>query len=65
MQQTSTNPTTLRDRTPRLLEPASCACCDAGTSEVILGDDPDGFVLCREFLSRLDTILSRGGQLAS
>ena len=65
MPQTTTKPTTLRDRAPGLLEPAACAFCDAATSEVVLGNDPDGFVLCRECLSRLDTILSRGRQLAT
>ena len=65
MPQTTTNPTTLRDRAPGLLETAACASCDAGTREVVLGNDPDGFVLCRECLSRLDTILSRGRQLAT
>ena len=65
MLQTTTNPATLRDRAPCLLEPAACASCDAGTSEVVIGNDPDGFVLCRECLSRLDTILSRGRQIAS
>jgi hypothetical protein len=65
MLQTTTKPTTLRDSAPCLLEPAACASCDAGTCEVVFGNDPDGFVLCRECLSRLDTILSRGRQLAS
>lgn len=65
MQQATTNPTTLRDHAPCLLEPAACASCDAGTSEVVLGNDPDGYVLCRECLSRLDTILSEGRQLAT
>lgn len=65
MPQTTTNPTALRDRAPGLREPPACASCDAGTSEVVLGNDPDGFVLCRECLSRLDTILSRGRQLAT
>jgi len=65
MLQTTTNPTTLRDRAPSFLEPAACASCDAGTSEVVFGNDPDGFVLCRECLSRLDTILSRGRKLAT
>ena len=65
MPQTTTNPTTRRGRAPGLLEPAACVSCDAGTSEVVLGNDPDGFVLCRECLSRLGTILSRGRQLAT
>ena len=65
MPQTTTNPATLRDRAPGLLEPAACASCDAATSEVALGNDPDGFVLCRGCLSRLNTILSRGRQLAA
>lgn len=65
MLQTTTDPTTPRDRAPCLLEPAACASCDAGTSEEAFGNDPDGFVLCRECLSRLDTILSRGRELAT
>ena len=65
MRQTTTNPTTLPDRAPGLLEPAACASCDAATSEVVLGNGPDGFVLCRECLSRLNTILSRGRRLAT
>jgi hypothetical protein len=65
MLQTTTNPTTQRDRAPQPLHPAVCDSCDAGTSEVVIGNDPDGFVLCRECLSRLDTILSRGRQLAT
>ena len=60
MSQTMTNPTTPRDRAPGSLEPAACASCNAGMSEVVVANDPNVFVLCPECLSRLDTILSRG-----
>jgi hypothetical protein len=65
MLQATTNTTTMPDRAPGLLERASCACCNAGTSEVVIGNDPDGFVLCRECLLRLDIILSKRRQLAT
>ena len=66
MPRTATSSTTLRDRAPGLPEPAACGSCAAGTSEAVLGNDPDGFVLCRECLSRLDTLLfSRGRHLAT
>ena len=65
MLQTTTNPTSMPDRGPGLPELATCACCHAGTSEVVIGNDPDGFVLCRECLLRLDIILSRRRQLAT
>ncbi len=29
-------------------KPAVCASCNGGARDVIFGDDPDGFVLCRE-----------------
>jgi len=53
MQRTATNPTTARDRTPRSHEPAVCDSCDNGPGDLVFGDDPDGFVLCRECLSPL------------
>ena len=65
MPQITTNLTALQDQAPDLLEPAACASCDAGTSEAVLGNDPDSLVLCRECLSRLDKILSKGRHLGT
>ena len=33
--------------------PAVCASCSSGAKDLIFGDDPDGFVLCRECRSPL------------
>ena len=65
MLRTTANPTILLDRAPGLLEPVVCGYCDASTSEAVLGNDPDGFILCRACLARLDTILSSRRQLAT
>lgn len=53
MRQTATNPKAARDRTPRSLEAEICASCDSDSSELVFGNDPDGFVVCRECLSPL------------
>ena len=60
-----TDSSTTRDHAPRSLAPAICASCDSDAGELVVGNDPDGFFLCRECLSRLDAILSRGRQPAT
>ena len=30
------------------VQPVVCAACDSGVCDLVYGDDPDGFVLCRE-----------------
>ena len=40
-------------RHPPSSHPEVCASCDSGARELIYGDDPDGFVLCRECRSPL------------
>lgn len=53
MQQTATNPATARNRVVRPFEPPVCASCDSDKSGLVFGNDPDGFVLCRECLAPL------------
>jgi hypothetical protein len=48
MRQTLTTPPTARNRAPRALHPAVCDSCASGLGDLVFGDDPDGFVLCRE-----------------
>ena len=53
MRQIATNYRAAQDRAARTLEPAICVACDSDSSELVFGNDPDGFVLCRECRSPL------------
>jgi hypothetical protein len=53
MRQTMTTPTTNWDRAPRPLYPVACDSCTSRPRDLVFGNDPDGFVFCRECLSPL------------